>query len=148
MNLIEIQKYVKENVQLKKDIESLDQSLQQVKIQFNDIKKSNAELKKENYILKEKIKELAYSKNLNSRNSSKSPSSDGLKKAKRTTSLRKKSNLKGGGQAGHKGHTLSQRENPNEIINIEVDECPDCKTDLKNIEVHSTNKRQEFDIDP
>ena len=162
MKPVEIQEYLRENVQLKKDIQSLDQSLQQVKIQFNDTKNSNAELKnsntelknsnvelkKENYILKEKIKELAYSKNLNSRNSSKPPSSDGLKKAKRTTSLRKKSNLKAGGQAGHKGHTLSQRENPNEIINIEVDQCPDCKTDLKNIEVHSINKRQEFDIDP
>ena len=162
MNPVEIQEYLKENVQLKKDIQSLDQSLQQIKIQFNDIKNSNAELKnsntelknsntelkKENYILKEKIKELEYSKNLNSSNSSKPPSSDGLKKPKRTTSLRKKSNLKSGGQVGHKGHTLLQRENPDEIINIEIEECPDCKRDLKNIEAHSISKRQEFDIDP
>ena len=33
---------------VKKDIESLDQSLQQVKIQFNDTKKSNTELKNSN----------------------------------------------------------------------------------------------------
>ena len=33
---------------------------------------------------------------------------------------------------------MSQRENPNEIINIEVDQVPRFgKTDLKNIEVHS-----------
>ena len=74
MKPVEIQEYLRENVQLKKGIQSLDQSLQQIKIQFNDIKNSNAELKKENYILKEKIKELEYSKNLNSSNSSKSPS--------------------------------------------------------------------------
>ena len=43
---------------------------------------------------------------------------------------------------------MSQRENPDEIINIEIEECPDCKTDLKNIEAHSSSKRQEFDIDP
>ena len=42
---------------------------------------------------------------------------------------------------------MSQRENPDEIINIEIEECPDCKTDLKNIEAHSSSKRQEFDID-
>ncbi len=155
MNPVEIQEYRRENVQLKKDIQSLDKSLQQIKIQFNDIKNSNADLKnsnadlkKENYILKEKIKELEYSKNLNSSNSSKPPSSDGLKKPKRTTSLRKKSNLKSGGQVGHKGHTLSQIENPDEIINIEIEECPNCKTNLKNIEAHSSSKRQEFDIDP
>ncbi len=108
MNLIGIQKYLKENAQLKKDIQSLDQSLQQIKIQFVELKNSNAELKKENYILKEKIKELEYSENLDSTNSSKPPSSDGLKKRKRTTNLRKKSNLKAGGQSGHKGNTLSQ----------------------------------------
>ena len=43
---------------------------------------------------------------------------------------------------------MSQRENPDEIINIQIEECPDCKTDLKNIEAHSSSKRQEFDIDP
>jgi len=155
MNLVEVQKYLKANAQLRKDIESLDQSWQQIKIQFKDIKNSNAELKnsnaelkKENCILKEKIKELEYSKNLNSSNSSKPPSSDGLKKPKRTNSLRKKSNLKRGGQPGHKGHTLSQKEIPDEIIDIKIDECPDCKTNLSNIETDYINKRQEFDIDP
>ena len=45
MKPVEIQEYLRENVQLKKDVQSLDQSLQQIKIQFNDIKNSNAELK-------------------------------------------------------------------------------------------------------
>ena len=153
--MTKIQKYIKENVELKKDIQTLVQSLEEVKMQFNDIKSSylklqniNLKLEKENHELKERIKELEYSKNLNSSNSSKPPSSDGLKKAKRTTSLRKKSNLKPGGQAGHKGHTLLQRDKPDEIIAIEIEECPECKTDLKNIETESIIKRQEFDINP
>ncbi len=148
MNPVKIQEYIKENAKLKKDIQSLHQSLQQLKIQFNYIKNINAELKKENYILREKIKELEYSKALNSSNSGKPPSSDGLKKPKRTSSLRKKSNLKAGGQIGHKGHTLLQIENPDEIINIKIDECHYCKIELENIESHSISKRQEFDIDP
>ena len=49
--MVEIQKYLRENAQLKKDIQGLDQSLQQIKIQFNELNKSNSEVKKENLIL-------------------------------------------------------------------------------------------------
>lgn len=50
-----------------------------------------------------------------SSNSSKPPSSDGLKKSK-TLSTREKSGKKPGGQAGHTGHTLKLFPNPTKII--------------------------------
>lgn len=51
--------------------------------------------------LEARIADLEKRLGLNSQNSSKPPSSDGLKKPVRTKSLREKSNKRSGGQIGH-----------------------------------------------
>lgn len=63
---------------------------------------------------------------LNSSNSSKPPSSDGLKRPLRTGSLRKKTGRKPGGQTGHKGHTLAQTEKPDRVIDHYPEKCRKC----------------------
>ena len=63
--------------------------------------------------LRLRIKELEGQASKNSKNSSKPPSSDGLKK---TTSLRVASGRKPGGQAGHAGKTLEQTDTPDLVI--------------------------------
>ena len=65
--------------------------------------------------LKARIRELEARLNKNSSNSSKPPSSDGLSKPPRTTSLRENGKNKSGGQKGHKGETLKQTATPDII---------------------------------
>lgn len=100
--------------------------------------------------LEARIADLEKRLGLNSQNSSKPPSSDGLKKPVRTKSLREKSNKKSGGQIGHIGETLKQVSTPDHIEHHEVVEktCPNCAHDLTHIPVSSTIKRQVFDVPP
>jgi len=105
-------------------------------------------LEKENQALRERIAELERHLGLNSENSSKPPSSDGLKKKKkRTKSLRSKSKRSSGGQKGHQGETLKQVIAPDRIIkHLAPSKCYQCGCSLSKSTVVSSIKRQVFDI--
>lgn len=81
----------------------------------------------------------------NSRNSSKPPSSDGLKRVVQT---RVASGRKQGGQPGHKGHHLSLVDTADEIILHTPLECPDCGTSLGDVAVTQQERRQIIDLPP
>lgn len=83
----------------------------------------------------------------NSQNSGKPPSSDGLKKPRRS-SLRRKGSRPTGGQAGHVGHTLAMVAEPNVVEVHEVQACPHCATDLALVAPCEHERRQVFDIPP
>jgi transposase len=83
----------------------------------------------------------------NSRNSSKPPSSDGLKKPA-PRSLRKPSGMKSGGQPGHKGHTLKAVEHPEHTKVHRVERCVRCQASLEDVAVIRHAKRQVFDLPP
>jgi transposase len=83
----------------------------------------------------------------NSQNSSKPPSSDGLKKP-HTRNTRQKGKRRSGGQPGHQGHTLEMAAEPEHIVRHTVEVCPHCKTDLQDIEPVQVEKRQVFDLPP
>lgn len=98
--------------------------------------------------LEARIRELEARLNKNSSNSSKPPSSDGLSKPPRTTSLRENGKNKSGGQKGHKGETLKQTATPDIIKKHVLMVCPDCDHSLTQAPLIGLIKRQVFDIPP
>jgi transposase/uncharacterized coiled-coil protein SlyX len=94
--------------------------------------------------LKARVKKLEEQVNKNSKNSSKPPSSDGYKKPK---SHRKKTSKNNGGQKNHKGKTLKQVDNPDEVVKHEASVCEECGHSLNDIESSKHEKRQVFDIE-
>ena len=87
-----------------------------------------AELSAEIASLNQTIKELKEQLNKNSKNSSKPPSSDGLKKpsVNKNKSLRESSGKKQGAQEGHDGVHLSVISDPDHIENHMHSDCTGC----------------------
>jgi transposase len=105
-----------------------------------------AALVAENTALKSRIAELERRLGLNSSNSGKPPSSDGLKRPARVRSLREKSKRKPGGQKGHKGETLRQAAEPDEIENHFPESCAECGAALTPDTSAGHAARQVFDL--
>ena len=80
----------------------------------------------ENAALKARLAELERQLGLNSSNSGKPPSSDGLKKPARVSNLREASKKKPGGQSGHAGETLRQTAEPDVTIDHFPSTCSGC----------------------
>ena len=96
--------------------------------------------------LEEEIAALKRRLGLNSGNSSKPPSSDGLRKKPAPQNLREGSGKTSGGQVGHKGATLMMSATPDIIVHHLPETCV-CGTDLSQITRESApEKRQVFDI--
>ena len=85
---------------------------------------------------------------LDSRNSSKPPSSDSPFTKPAPKSLRRRSGRKPGGQPGHPGSTLTQVADPNERCRYEPGPCAGCGADLADAPEVGMEKRQVFDLPP
>ena len=93
-----------------------------------------------------RIAELERRLGLNSSNSGKPPSSDGLKKPLRVRSLREGSGKKSGGQKGHPGETLRQSETPDAVIDHYPPSCAACGAPLTAAMATGYVARQVFDL--
>lgn len=96
--------------------------------------------------LEARVKDLENQLHKDSHNSSKPPSSNGLKQ--RTKSLRKKSERNSGGQKGHPGNTLEWREEVEDTIVHRVKGCKGCGVSLEHQEVDGWEARQVHDLPP
>jgi len=93
-----------------------------------------------------RLAELERRLGLNSSNSGKPPSSDGLKKPVRVSSLRQSSGKKPGGQKGHPGETLCRTETPDVIIDHYPFACAGCGAPLADAMATGHAARQVFDL--
>jgi len=100
-----------------------------------------------------RLAELERRLGLNSTNSGKPPSSDGLNKPpagknkrRRTGSLREKSGRKPGGQKGHKGETLRQVADPGATVDHFPTTCRHCGSALTPSMATGYGTRQVFDL--
>lgn len=91
-----------------------------------------------------RLKELEEKVEKNSRNSSKPPSSDGLKKG--AAEPRKRGEKPTGGQPGHKGITRPMAENPDEIREIRPTGHCACGASLDDQAARLGERRQQFEI--
>ena len=97
--------------------------------------------------LKARLDELERRLGLNSSNSGKPPSSDGLRKPpRRTRSSRERSGKKPGGQKGHKGETLRQVAEHDAVLDHFPSSCAACSEDLTPAMSTGFSARQVFDL--
>jgi transposase len=101
---------------------------------------------KEIAALSARVAELEHRLGLNSTNSGKPPSSDGLSRPPRTGSLREKTGKKSGGQKGHKGETLAQTGTPDRVVNHYPEKCSHCGGAPDKTASLGHQKRQVFDV--
>ena len=106
-----------------------------------------ASLKREIEALRAENAELRRRLGLDSSNSSKPPSSDGLKKKPRILgSLRTRSGKSSGGQKGHRGDTLRRVAEPDRIVERAATLCRHCCAGLDAGSVVGAERRQVFDL--
>src|SRR6516162_9214719 len=97
-------------------------------------------------VLEARIVDLERRLDLDSSNSSKPPSSDGLKKPPRVKSLRGRSGKRTGGQKGHPGDTLRQVATPDAVVDHYPEACKHCGGALTRAMATSHARRQVFDL--
>ena len=122
---------------------SREQLLAFIEYQARQIK----QLQAQNAALEARLEKLEHRLNKNSTNSSKPPSSDGLKKPK-PKSRREKGKRNPGGQVGHEGDTLKMVSCPDDVVVHPVTVCSQCRHDLSTIPAERVVKRQVFDLPP
>src|SRR5258708_21845002 len=96
-----------------------------------ELEAENAQQREQIAALSERVRDLEARLSKDSRNSSKPPSTDGLKRQlPKTRSLRRRSGKNPGGQLGHRGETLRLVATPDAVVESRPSVCIGCQTPL------------------
>ncbi|WP_088834810.1 DUF6444 domain-containing protein [Paenibacillus tyrfis] len=115
---------------------------EEIAVYFRALVKTVADQAKHIEKLEKRVHELERQLGQNSTNSSKPPSSDGIRKP---TNLRAPGGKKGAPK-GHKGFTLHQVAEPDEIVIHRVSSCSHCQAALDSAPRIAFERRQVFDL--
>src|SRR3978361_1722878 len=128
-------------------IDALRRDVDSLRADNAALRQENATIRQKNAALKQQVADLRRRLDKNSSNSSKPPSSDGLKKPPRVLkSLRGRSGKASGGQVGHKGDTLRPMDKPDRIECHGATACRHCEACLTAAMVTGVERRQVFDL--
>lgn len=130
------------------EIRGLKSQVKELKAQRKSDKSVISKLEAEKKALEAKVKELEARLKLDSGNSSKPPSSDGLSRKIHQRSLRERTGRIPGGQHGHPGACLAWSDSPEHIVPHAVDACPECECGLHGVDGRVAARRQVKDIPP
>jgi len=111
-----------------------------------ELEAENATLRERVEALAAQVQELQARLAKDSHNSSKPPSSDGLRR--KPKSLRKPSGKKAGGQLGHRGETLHVVATPDVVVEHRPVVCAVCQTALGEAPVVGRERRQVREVPP
>ena len=132
-------------VELLERLERLETRIVELERDNAELRRENAVLRAENAVLRAENADLRARMGMDSSNSSKPPSSDGLGKPA-PKSLRTRSGRRPGGQPGHEGRTLRQVTDPHERVEHEPSSCGGCGDDLADGVVAGVAVRQVFEL--
>lgn len=124
-------------------IENLEKENKSLREENASLREDNASLRRENKELKAENDELKARLKLNSTNSNKPPSSDGLTKK---PAFPRGSGGKPGAQNGHKGNTLKMSDSPDEVKLCKAERCSGCGADLSSESYTVVSRRQVIDL--
>jgi transposase len=117
-------------------------------LEFDEqVRLENAHLREQITMLTAVVQELQARIAKDSHNSSKPPSSDGLRKKPAPKSQRPKTGKRSGGQPGHRGSTLRMQDEPTHIVDHAPEACTDCGASLVDVPAaQDFERRQVFDL--
>ena len=133
-----------EKKSLHRQLMQRDERIEHLEMVLSQQKTLIQQMQEQTSCLMQEVKTLQDRLSKDSQNSSLPPSSDRF--VRQPKSLRKKSQKKSGGQPGHQGSSLQWSQTPDQVIDVQVEQCEACRHDLRPVAACHVERRQVHDV--